>query len=152
MYSKKSASQGSVLLEALVGILIFSVGILALIAMQAESVRNTSEAKYRNDASYLANQIIGRMWADRNPQASGASDLSNYSHNPAGAVCSPTASASTYGTVQDWLADVNYTLPNAPPENQQIAIDVTTNIVTVTLCWQTGGSKHNLVVQTHIAG
>jgi type IV pilus assembly protein PilV len=65
MRSQKRTSGGSVLLEALVGILIFSIGILALVAMQAESIRNTTEAKYRNDASYLANQIIGRMWADR---------------------------------------------------------------------------------------
>jgi type IV pilus assembly protein PilV len=69
-------ARGSVLLEALVGMLIFSIGILALVAMQAESIRNTSEARYRNDASYLANQIIGRMWADR-------PNLASYAHKPA---------------------------------------------------------------------
>ena len=57
--------QGSVLLEGLIAILIFSMGILALVGLQAAAIKNSSDAKYRADASYLANQIIGQMWADR---------------------------------------------------------------------------------------
>jgi len=53
------------LLEALIGILIFSVGILALIGMQATAMRATIDAKYRSEASFLANEVIGRMWVDR---------------------------------------------------------------------------------------
>ena len=151
MRSNKRTSGGSVLLEALVGILIFSIGILALVAMQAESIRNTTEAKYRNDASYLANQIIGRMWADR-VKSDGTSNLGSYSHYAGGATaCSPTGSASTYGGVTDWLADVNATLPNAAANKQQIKIDAN-NLVTVTLCWQTGSTPHNLVVSAQIQG
>ena len=61
----KKTQSGVALLEALVGILIFSIGILALMGLQAQSIRNTVEAKYRNEAAYLANQIIGQMWVDR---------------------------------------------------------------------------------------
>jgi len=61
----KRNQSGVALLEALVGILIFSIGILALMGLQAQSIRNTVEAKYRNEAAYLANQIIGQMWVDR---------------------------------------------------------------------------------------
>ena len=148
--SQKRTSGGSVLLEALVGILIFSIGILALVAMQAESIRNTTEAKYRNDASYLANQIIGRMWADR-VKTDGTSNLGSYSHYAGGTACSPTGSASTYGGVTDWLADVAATLPNAPANKQQITIGAN-NLVTVALCWQTGSASHNLVVSAQIQG
>ena len=56
---------GVALLEALIGILIFSIGILALMGLQAQSIRNTVEAKYRNEAAYFANQLIGQMWVDR---------------------------------------------------------------------------------------
>jgi type IV pilus assembly protein PilV len=151
MRSQKRTSGGSVLLEALVGILIFSIGILALVAMQAESIRNTTEAKYRNDASYLANQIIGRMWADR-VKTDGTSNLGSYSHYAGGTTpCSPTGSASTYAGVTDWLADVAATLPNAPANKQQIAIGAN-NLVTVMLCWQTGSTSHNLVVSAQIQG
>lgn len=57
--------EGVMLLEALVAILIFSIGIIALMGMQAASIAQVSQAKYRTDASYLANQIIGRMWVDQ---------------------------------------------------------------------------------------
>ena len=63
---RTSKSQGGVILiEALIGILIFSIGILALIGMQAAAMKNTTDAKYRSEAAFLANQIIGQMWVDR---------------------------------------------------------------------------------------
>ena len=55
---------GAALLEALVAVLIFSIGILAVIGMQAMSVRTVTDAKYRADASFLANQALGRLWGD----------------------------------------------------------------------------------------
>lgn len=55
---------GATLIEALVAVLIFSIGILAVIAMQAFSVRVVSDGKYRADASFLANQALGRLWSD----------------------------------------------------------------------------------------
>ena len=55
---------GVVLLEALIAILIFSFGVLGLVGLQASMVKNTSEAKYRSTASYIAQQRIGEMWAD----------------------------------------------------------------------------------------
>jgi type IV pilus assembly protein PilV len=54
--------RGSVILEALIAILIFSIGILAIIGLQAASISNSAAAKYRLDASLLANQAIGQMW------------------------------------------------------------------------------------------
>jgi type IV pilus assembly protein PilV len=53
------------LLEALVAILLISFGILGLIALWAASLKGVSEAKYRTDASFLANEVIGQMWLDR---------------------------------------------------------------------------------------
>ena len=61
---RKSTQQGVVLLEAMIAILIFSVGVLAIVGLQAAMIKNTSESKYRADASYIAQQRIGAMWAD----------------------------------------------------------------------------------------
>ncbi len=58
------AQQGAMLLEALIAIVIFSMGILALVGLQASMLSNTSNAKYRADASYVAQQRVGQMWAD----------------------------------------------------------------------------------------
>ena len=60
----KSAQQGVILIEVLVAILIFSVGVLAIVGLQANMIQNTAEAKYRSDASYIAQVRIGQMWAD----------------------------------------------------------------------------------------
>lgn len=67
--------KGSILLEALIAILIFSMGILALMGMQATAITTVSESKYRSDAGFLANQIIGQIWADR-------ANLASYACNP----------------------------------------------------------------------
>jgi len=56
--------EGATLIEALVAILIFSIGILAVVGMQAFSVSAVTDAKYRADASFLANQALGRLWGD----------------------------------------------------------------------------------------
>ncbi len=54
---------GVMLLEALISILIFSIGILAIVALQANSIKLASDSTYRSDANLLANQLIGQMWA-----------------------------------------------------------------------------------------
>ena len=119
----RTRQSGVALLEALVGILIFSIGILALMGLQAQSIRNTVEAKYRNEAAYLANRIIGEMWVDR-------PNLANYD---TGAGTSPQMTA--------WRTQVAAALPrvvvggtNSP------TIQVAGNQVTVTIFWRMPGN------------
>ena len=58
----KNTQSGFMLLEALIAILIFSFGVLALVALQARSIQLSADAKYRTNATLLANQLIGQMW------------------------------------------------------------------------------------------
>lgn len=60
----KSAQQGVVLLEAMIAILLFSMGVLAIVGLQAAMIKNTADSKYRAEASYIAQQRIGLMWSD----------------------------------------------------------------------------------------
>jgi type IV pilus assembly protein PilV len=114
---------GVALLEALVGILIFSIGILALMGLQAQSIRNTVEAKYRNEAAYLANQIIGQMWVDR----------SNLAAYDTGGGANPNMVA--------WETQVANTLPRVVVGGAKSpTITVAGNQVTVTVFWQLPGS------------
>ncbi|MBU1689586.1 MAG: prepilin-type cleavage/methylation domain-containing protein [Gammaproteobacteria bacterium] len=57
--------QGVVMLEALIAILIFSMGVLAVVGLQAAMIKNTTGSKYRADASYIAQQRIGLMWSNQ---------------------------------------------------------------------------------------
>lgn len=140
--------RGSSMLEALVAILIFSFGVLALISLQAVSIKNSIDAKYRSDASYLANQIIARMWVDRN-------NIDAYGHYQAGGVCAPfTGSASGNANVTAWAAQVASLLPGAASNKTQIQVTTvgTTKQVKVTVCWQgpQETSPHNFAVMAQI--
>lgn len=55
---------GIVLLEALIAILIFSIGILGVIGLQAAMIKSTAQSKYRADANFVAQQMLGDMWSD----------------------------------------------------------------------------------------
>jgi type IV pilus assembly protein PilV len=127
---------GVMLLEALIGILIFSIGILALLGMQAVAMRATIDAKYRSEASFLANEIVGVMWAD-------PANLSDYA----------TASCAGTPRCSDWLARVQTLLPNATGGNAP-TIAVTNRQVQVTVRWQPPGdsaSNHVVVAQIYRA-
>ncbi|MBI1395082.1 MAG: type IV pilus modification protein PilV [Betaproteobacteria bacterium] len=141
----RRSQSGIMMLEALIAILIFSLGILAIIGLQAQSIRNSSEAKYRADASFLASQIIGYMWADR-------ANLAQYVHHPTGAPCAPGGATSNNGNVATWLSNVRALLPGATDNLQQINVDAATGQVTVSVCWESRTGRHNVVVSTQISG
>lgn len=120
----RSAQRGVSLIEALVAILIFSIGVLALIALQATSIRQSADAKYRSEASLLANEVIGQMWvSNRTPAALQASfDTGNPLYNA-------------------WLARVQATLPglaaSAPVPASAPAVAVNASgVVRVDLFWR----------------
>lgn len=64
------SQKGGALLEGLLAILIFSIGILGLVGLQGASMRNTTLAKMRIDASLIADERVGRAWVDRGNLAS----------------------------------------------------------------------------------
>ena len=141
------AQRGSILLEGLIAILIFSVGILAIVVLQATAIKNSADAKYRGDASYLANQIIGQMWADR-------SNLATYANfDGAGNTCYWTGTASANPNVISWLAEVGSAIPSTGTIKQQIHIGAF-NQVAVTVCWQSPKDNvlHNFVAVAQING
>ena len=141
----RGTQEGLLLIEALVALLIFSLGILAIIGLQAQSIRHSADAKFRADAGFLASQIIGYVWADR-------ANIAQYSHRPNGGVCSPGGSASGNANVQAWLVNVNALLPGADGTRQSIAIDAATRRITVSICWESRSGMHNHVVTTQLSG
>jgi type IV pilus assembly protein PilV len=131
--------RGAVLLEAFIAILLFSMGMIALVAVQAAAIKNSADAKHRTEAAYLANQIIAQMWVD------GPANLPSYAHNPTtGSTCTFGGAASSNANVIAWLGDastrgtVSGNLPGAGSARQQISIGAN-NVVTVTVCWQNVG-------------
>ncbi len=60
--SVRGAQSGVVLLEALIAILIFSLGILGVVGMQARSVQLMTEATFRAQAAQSASDLLAEMW------------------------------------------------------------------------------------------
>ena len=60
---------GVMLIEALIAILIFSVGVLGIIGLQGSATKASTDARYRSEAALLANELIGRMWTSDRTQA-----------------------------------------------------------------------------------
>lgn len=60
-YSQQNKQSGAMLLEALISMLIFMIGILAIVGLQAAAMKNVGDAKFRSEASLLVNQLLGQM-------------------------------------------------------------------------------------------
>ena len=85
--------------------LIFSMGILALVGLQAAMVSNTSGAKYRSEANYIAQQKLGELWADpTNIIATTAPVRLDELPNGSYRVILPTATADQVRIVVTWQA------------------------------------------------
>ena len=130
----RARSRGFTLVEVLVAILVFSLGVLGLVRLQATAVKMSSDARHRAEATWLADQLLARMLI------SDPATASAFAHRAgAGAACAPTGPNSTHPLVTEWLAQVSATFPRAAPEAQQIVVNGTD--VTVRLCWRSGENE-----------
>lgn len=158
---------GFFLIEAMVAILIFALGILGLVAMGGTAVSSQSDAQYRTEASSLADAIAGEiaLGIDRTSEATKAATLASFAHqpNPAPttipAPCGFAGTALTNATAPTVFALLNRAangtatpgMPGATAANQQIFIDGAGNFnrVVITLCWRTASDsawrRHTLV-------
>lgn len=62
MKPKQRTSRGVTLIEVLVSLLLFSLSILGLVALQARATAFSIDAEDRNRAAVLANELISAMW------------------------------------------------------------------------------------------
>ncbi len=146
---RRSGQSGIFLIEAMVAILIFALGILGLVAMGGTAVASQSDAQYRTEASSLADAIASKIALniDRADETTKAASLAGFAHHATTDVdpCVYSGAATTDPSV---LAILNRAandtvglpgLPGATDANQQILVDGvgTFNRVVITLCWKT---------------
>ncbi len=103
--SMPSNQKGVVLLESLIAILIFSLGVLALAGLQAAMIKNTDDAKLRAEASFIAQDKISQIWT------SGTANLADYilTDDPVAQLPSGKISVTTAG--RQVKVRVNWTPP-----------------------------------------
>jgi type IV pilus assembly protein PilV len=145
----RKGQAGVALLEALIAILIFSLGILTVIAIQASSVKMAGDAQLRTRAALLADQLVGQMWTS------------------GGSIADLKTNFETSGTAYSaWLADVRSGLPgiaDADDDTLSTLPEVTVEElagadfgrVVITLYWRTpsmsGDQRHRHVVTSQIS-
>ena len=55
---------GALVLEALIAVAVFSIGVLGTLALHARSIGHIDDARYRGEAARLAHALIGTMWTE----------------------------------------------------------------------------------------
>lgn len=140
----RKEQKGSMLLEALIAILIFSMGILALMGMQATAINTVSESKYRSDAGFLVNRIIGQIWADR-------ANIATYA-------CNPCTTGNGNTDTRAWVTEIQsgaLQLPGVTDAVNQPTITLgASNQVQIQVFWQAPNSpaQRNHLVISYING
>lgn len=138
---------GSMLLEAFIAILIFSMGVLAIVGMQASAVKTSADAKYRSEASLLANELIGQMWVSDRTTATLQANFQSGGGTP-----------NAYTTWYAGFNDANpgpSILPGSSANPPTVTVDPVTGLVTVTIFWQApnepaSATPHNYTVAAQI--
>lgn len=97
VHKRSTAETGAALIESLVAILIFAIGVLALVGLQARSIGDVSESRYRSEAAFLANRLLGQIMTDPN-----GTTIMQYQN-----------SSSTSARLQPWVDEVTNRLPGA---------------------------------------
>lgn len=134
----RAGQRGVMLIETLIAVLLFSLGVLGIVALQAQSTRHVGDAQYRGEAVFLANTLVSQMWVDDRT----SSDL--------------TYLDTTYGHAGGGTGYVAFkemvrTLPGADLSTNAPRVSVapgpvtTSSVVTITVFWQSPGepSPHN---------
>ena len=108
---------GSLLVEAMIAILIFSFGLLGLVGLQATATQTSIHAEERIRASLLANDMVSMLWVRQSlTHASVASDVTSWE------------------TMVQTMA--NSGLPNATGN-----VTINGNIATITITWKAPSKK-----------
>jgi type IV pilus assembly protein PilV len=130
MRSRLHQRRGFAMMEALVGATVFALGVLGVVALQASMTQAQTVGKLRGDAIYLADELIGRIWADLPGRASYAS-----------------AACAGYARCADWSAKVGRNLPGG---TSAVTVNTGTGEVTVSISWTTRAGTQTYATTTAV--
>jgi type IV pilus assembly protein PilV len=134
--------EGVMLIEALIAILIFSIGILAVVGMQATAIKNVTESKSRSEAAFLAEELMAQMWIDQNISTGAVQvntsnvNVANYNYPGSGSV---PARLGTISPPAGWIGRVTTKLPGATTVLPKVTITNATPsgaTVQIQIFWQ----------------
>ncbi|GLQ91230.1 hypothetical protein [Dyella acidisoli] len=145
--------RGIVLIDALVAIVIFSVGILGMVALQGSAIEMTGSSNYRINAALLTDQVIAQMWATTPSQLATLYQGKQGSGGTSYVTWFTNADCSTKPSVTGCLPGIKTNPPTITVTPETFSDSSNTQyLVTVTLYWQapSDNSVHQYVSTTAI--
>jgi type IV pilus assembly protein PilV len=129
--SRCRRERGFAMLEALVGGLVFAIGVLGVVALQASMTQAQTTGQFRGDATYLSSELVGLLWAD-------VPNLARYDSS----LCA------AYVRCDDWADKVARLLPGA---TTTVAVNAATGVVSITISWTTRSGVQRHTTTTAVA-
>lgn len=137
------STRGFSLVEVLVALLVLSIGLLGLAALQTTSLQFNTGSYYRTQATFLAYDILDRMRA--NPAGVSAGNYDVATAAAAAAAKADTTSCGTGCSVTDlakydlgeWYRRMEGVLPGStsPTNNYALITRTAANVVRITIIW-----------------
>ena len=109
----EGAQHGMALLECMMALLIFSVGLLGLLGLEARVMNISTDSENRNRAAMLASEVASQMWLNNTVLSTA----------PSIAAIAANASDQTQGGLPGGVVNVT-------------AVPLTTNAADITITWQ----------------
>lgn len=128
----RAAQHGMTLVEVLVTMVIISVGLLGVAALQMTSLKGTQESYVRSQAAMLAADLLDRMRANQVGFRAGNYDMAA---DASGFDQSGTAGTLAAADIAAWQATINRLLPGSDADAAGRVVR-TGNIVTITIRWR----------------
>ena len=121
---RKEKEKGFFVLEVMIAMLVFGVGILGLLHIYTASIANNGDAQNRVTAAYLAQNIIGQMILDKG-------NLESYTKGEGEAY-------------EAWKEDVNNSLLGGADNPPEITIEEVDGVkkATIKIYWKTTNNEN----------
>jgi type IV pilus assembly protein PilV len=134
---KRKTQRGTTLIETLVALVVLSVGLLGIAALQMTSLRNNRGAHLRSQAQVLAYDITDRMRANRTEALANAYVIA-IAATPAGAGLVLT-------DLQEWKNTLAATLPSGDGEIVRVG-----DMFRITIQWTDSLGTQTFATRTRI--
>lgn len=123
MIPRRTAQKGVSLIEVLVAVIVFSIGLLGLAGLQMNALKFNESAAVRGHAVFLAEEM-----ADRIRSRPASVDLASYAIDFCGDSCAPALADHV-----QWMQNLGAQLPAGNG-----SVEVVDNLVTITVRWSEG--------------
>ena len=141
------AAAGFAMIEVLISVLLFAIGILGLVGLQATMTQTQTDSKVRADAANLVDELATLMWSEVTNTAPMTANLAAYT----------TSGCAGNTRCGAWLTKLASVLPSGTLDNLSYNTvtdtnDVNYGSVSVTLKWSMpNGGEHKYVAIFNVA-